>query len=401
MPIHLGQVKIGRLTVGPHVVDLDASRRGYVLVINDRRFVLGERARLACTTALVLMLHLVVLWGLTVPLKFADMPDVDQDVIQAELDQPPPPPEVQPVLPVELVPRPVPAPQPQPQPQPQQKPQPQKPAQSAPAAVQAPPTPQPQPQPQPQPAPEVAKPAPQVVNRPQETFDTPRNPTLQAHADVKLQSAQAPNQTLDPELKAANLKLKKKQEDELQAQQALTATAAANLGDIKLHDSSAPAMQTVVAPSGLTPDGTHLATGPSAAAGGASGAATGNGKTGLKGGRGNLSQALQNDDYCLTAQREGKPIPANCHMKSLTEMAAMTAKLDPHLQKEADAHAFQQKYKTSPGNAAYWKRDSPTSNPGVRLPDDDQAGAYTSAKDQRVMAGSDPDPQNSIHQTAH
>lgn len=382
--------------MGPYVVDLDASRRGYVLVVNDRRHVLGERARWISATALVLMLHLVVLWGLTVPLKFADMPDVDQDVIQAELYQMPPPPEVQPVIPVELVPRPVPAPRPQPQSQPQ--PQAQKLAQStpAPAPVPAPPAPQVQPSPEP------AKPMPQVVNRPQDTFDTPRNPTLQARADVKLQSAQAPDQTLDPELKAANLKLKKKQEEDLEAHQTLTATAAANVGDIKLHDSSAPSFQTVVAPSGLTPDGTHLATGASGGpAGGAAGAATGNGKTGLKGGRGSVSQALQNDDYCLKAQRDGKPIPANCHMKSLTEMAALTTKLDPHLQKEADAHAFQQKYKTTPGNDAYWKRNSPTSNPGVRLPDDDQAGAYTSAKDQRVMAGTDTDPQNSIHKTAH
>lgn len=400
MPLHLRQVKIGRLTMGPHVVDLDASRRGYILVVNDRRFLFGERARWTTVTALVLMLHLVVLWGLTVPLKLADMPDVDQDAIQAELYQTPPP-EVQPVMPVELMPRPVPAPQPQKQAEAQPQPQPQKVAQAAATPAPAPPTPQPQVQPQP--APQPVKPAPQVVNRPQDTFDTPRNPTLQARADVKLQSTQAPDQTLDPESKTANVKLKKKQEEELEARQILTATAAANLGDIKLHDSNAP-VQTVVAPSGLTPDGTHLATGSPPAGGGAGGAAgtqSGGGKTGLKGGRGSLSQALQNDDYCLKAQRDGKPIPANCHMKSLTEMAALTAKLDPHLQKEADAHAFQQKYKTTPGNDAYWKRNSPTSNPGVRLPDDDQAGAYTSDRDQRVMAGTDTDPQNSIHKTAH
>ena len=400
MPLHLRQVKIGRLTMGPHVVDLDASRRGYVLVVNERRLVFGERARWTTVTALVLMLHLLVLWGLTVPLKFADMPDVDQDVIQAELYQTPPPPEVQPVMPVDLMPRPVPAPQKQAEVQPQ--PQPQKPAQSAPASVPAPATPQPQPQPTPQPVQQPTKPAPQVVNRPQDTFDTPRNPTLQARADVKLQSTQAPDQTLAPESKTANVKLKKKQEEELEAKQTLTATTAANLGDIKLHDSNAP-VQTVVAPSGLTPDGTHLATGAPSAGGaaGAAGGATGGGKTGLKGGRGALSQALENDDFCLKAQRDGKPIPANCHMKSLTEMAGLTAKLDPHLQKEADAHAFQQKYKTTPGNDAYWKRNSPTSNPGVRLPDDDQAGAYTSDRDQRVMAGTDTDPQNSIHKTAH
>jgi hypothetical protein len=208
-------------------------------------------------------------------------------------------------------------------------------------------------------------------------------------------------------LKAANLKLKKKQEEELEARQTLTASLPADTaGDIKLHEAPAPSLQTVVAPSGLTPDGSHLAVGAPANIGGAAGGAaaaagSAGGKNGLKGGRGALSQALQNDDYCLKAQRDGKPIPANCHMKALTEMAALSMKLDPHLQKEADAHAFQQKYKTTPGNAAYWNRNNAPSTSGFRVPDDDQAGAYTSAKDQRVMAGTDPDPKNSIHKEAH
>ena len=89
-------------------------------------------------------------------------------------------------------------------------------------------------------------------------------------------------------------------------------------------------------------------------------------------------------------------------MKSLTEMAALSTKLDPHLQKEADAHAFQQKYKTTPGNQAYWSRNSVNSKPGSELGEaDDQAGAYTDPKAQRVFAGTDPDPKDSIHQTAH
>jgi hypothetical protein len=352
-------------------------------------------------TTLVLLLHLLALWLLIVSYpKVVDLPDTDRDILHAELDQPPPEPEVQPLLRLQLVPRPVPLPQPQPQTQPEPKPQ----AQQQPAAqaVPAPPTPQPVPQPTPEPA----KPAPQVINRPQETFDTPRTQTLQARSDVKLQSPSVPNQTLEPESKTADIRLKKKQEEELEARQTtMTALAPAAVGDVKLHEAPSQTLQTVVAPTGLTPDGTHLATGASQGgglqAGGAAGGAADGSKTGIKGGRGVLSQALQNDDFCLKAQRDGKPLPVGCHMKSLTEMAALTTKLDPHLQKEADAHAFQQKYKTTPGNAAYWKRNSPTSNPGVRLSDDDQAGAYTDPKDQRVLAGSNPDPQNSIHQTAH
>jgi len=384
MPIHLRQVKLGHLTFGPHLVALNASQRGYVIAINDRRVLIGERVRWALATTLVLIFHLVVLWVLILmPREPADLPDTDQDVIQAELyqPQPPPEPEVQPVLKVQLMPRPVAKSAPQPQKQ---------------TVAQAAPTPAPTP------APETAKPLPQVVNRPQETFDTPRNPTLQARADVKLQATQAPNQALDPESKTADVKLKKRQEEELQARQTLTASIPADVaGDLKVHEAPSQSVQTVVAPSGLTPDGTHLAVGAPPGAGivGAGALAGGHG---LKGGRGVLSQALQDDDFCLKAQRDGKPIPANCHMKSLTQMAALTTKLDPHLQKEADAHAFQQKYKTQPGNQAYWNRNNVNSRPGSQLGEgDDQAGAYTDSKDQRVMTGTDPDPKDSIHQEAH
>jgi hypothetical protein len=244
---------------------------------------------------------------------------------------------------------------------------------------------------------------PQIVNRPQEVLDVPRTPTLQARADVKLQTTQAPDQTLDPELKSANAKLKKKQEEELEARQTLTASIPADVaGELKLHEAPSQSLQTVVAPSGLTPDGTHLAVGAPPGGSAIGGGALAGGHNGLKGGRGILSQALQDDDFCLKAQRDGKPIPANCHMKSLTQMAGLTTKLDAHLQKEADAQAFQQKYKTQPGNQAYWNRNNVNSRPGSQLGEgDDQAGAYTDAKDQRVMAGTDPDPKDSIHQTAH
>ena len=393
MPIHLGQVKFGPLTFGPHHVALNASQRGYVVAINDRRVVIGERARWTLATVSVLAFHLLVFWVLIVmPREAVEPPDTDQDVIQVELYQPQPPqPQVQPVLRVQLTPLPVPKPQPQPQKQ-----------TIAQAASPAAPAPVPAP-PAPTPAPETAKPLPQVVNRPQETFDTPRSPTLQARADVKLQSTQAPDQALDPELKAANVKLKKKQEDELQAHQTLTASIPADVAaDLKVHEAPSQSVQTVVAPSGLTPDGTHLAVGAPPGAGIIGGGAAAGGHNGLKGGRGVLSQALQDDDFCLKAQRDGKPIPANCHMKSLTQMAALSTKLSPEMQKEADAHAFQQKYKNQPGNQAYWNRNNVNSRPGSQLGEgDDQAGAYTDPKDQRVMAGTDPDPKDSIHQTAH
>ncbi len=389
MPIHLRQVKLGPLSFGPHHVALNASQHGYVIAVNDRRMVIGQRARWTLAITVVLVCHLVALWVLILmPREIPEPPEVEPDIIQAELYQTPPIPEVQPILRVQLTPMPVPKPEPQPQKQ-----------TVAQAAAAPAPTPVPAP-PTPTPAPVPDKPAPKIVNRPQDTFDTPRNPTFQARADVKLQAAQAPEQTLDPELKAANVKLKKKQEDELQAHQTLTASIPADVtADLKVHEAPSQSLQTVVAPSGLTPDGTHLAVG-SPPGGGAVGGGTLAG--GLKGGRGGLTQALQDDDFCLKAQRDGKPIPAGCHMKSLTEMAALSTKLDPHLQKEADAHAFQQKYKTTPGNQAYWSRNSVNSKPGSELGEaDDQAGAYTDPKAQRVFAGTDPDPKDSIHQTAH
>ena len=392
MPIHVRQVKLGPVAFGPHVVALNAIRRGYVIEIDDRRLVIGARARWTLAIVSVLIFHLLVLWGLVItPRVPVDLPDTDQAVVQAEIDQPPPEPEVQPMLKVQLMPRPAAKLEPQPQKQ-------------TVAQAASPPAPAPVPAPPaPTPAPETAKPLPQIVNRPQEVLDVPRTPTLQARADVKLQTTQAPVQALDPELKAANTKLKKKQEEELQARQTLTASIPADMaGELKLHEAPSQSLQTVVAPSGLTPDGTHLAVGAPPGGGAAGGGALAGGHNGLKGGRGVLSQALQDDDFCLKAQRDGKPIPANCHMKSLTQMAGLTTKLDPHLQKEADAQAFQQKYKTQPGNQAYWNRNNVNSRPGSQLGEgDDQAGAYTDAKDQRVMAGTDPDPKDSIHQTAH
>jgi len=393
MPLRAEPVKFRQFTVGGHVVILDASQRGFVLEIDDRRFVMGDRAQKAFATTVVLLFHVLILWVFLASTgRDMNMPDlsVDQDVIQAELYQPEPPePQVQPVVPVQVVPRPVTPPKSVSQPQAQ--PQPQKQASVAPVPAPA----------QPQPTPVPDKPQPQVVNRPQDVFDTPRQPTLQTRSDVKLQNSQATGQTLDPELQAANTKLKKKQEEELEARQTVTATAS-NVGDLKLHEAPSSSVQTVVAPSGLTPDGTHLATGAPSAGGAAGAGAAAGGKTGLKGGRGGLTQALQNDDFCLKAQRDGKPIPADCHMKGLTEMAALSMKLDPHLQKEADAHAFQQKYKTTPGNDAYWKRGNVNSRPGSQLGEgDDEAGAYTDPKAQRVFTGTDTDPQNSIHKTAH
>ena len=236
MPIHLRQVKFGHLTLGPHVVALDASQRGYVLVIDDRRFVMGDRARWTVATTVVVVTHLLIIWGLIVYLpRDMQLPDHDQDVIQA--DQASlcrllclrcsrscacnccrvPCPSLNPNL--------------SRNPSRRNRPRRRLPWHWFPRRLRRQPTTVAAPF-------ELAMPMPQVVNRPQETFDTPRTPTLQARADVKLQSTQAPDQTLDPESKTANVKLKKKQEEELEAHQTLTATAASD-SDIKLHETTA------------------------------------------------------------------------------------------------------------------------------------------------------------------
>lgn len=397
-----------QLKIASQVVRLDASQQGYVLRVGDRRYVAGERSRWTFSTAVVLLAHALILWALIGSTwRPADLPTHDDDVIQAELYRPVEPP-VPPVEPVPVKREPMPQP-PQPQPQPP-KPQatPTK-AAEQPAPVPAPPTPEPAP---PVPAP-VQQPHLDIklAPRPQDDFTKPSKLSTQpAKADTKLQAVNVQAPTIDPESKAANIKLKKKEEDELDAKSSLATAHVPDAGDIKLHETPMPSIQTVVAPSGLTPDGTHLATGASAAPNGgsnaaaaslagAAGAAGGKGK--LTGGRGGLTQALQNDDFCLKAQRDGKPIPGDCHMKSMTQMAGLNQVLSPEMQKEAAAHEFQQRYKTSPGNAAYWKRGNAPAPNDPHISDDDQAGAYTSAKDQRVMTGTDSDPKNSIHKEAH
>ena len=395
-----------QLKIASQVVRLDAIQKGYVLVVGDRRYVAGERSRWTFSTAVVLLIHVLVLWALIgTQWHIANLPVHDDDVIQAELYRPVEPP-VPPVEPVPVTRQPVPEPEPQPQPPAPQQAPPKAAAQPVPAPPAPVPTP-PVPVPVQPPHPEI-----KIAPRPQDDFSAPSKLSTQpAKAEPKVQAVSVQAPTIEEEPKASNVKVKKKEDEQIDAKTSLATAHVPDAGDIKLHEAPSLSIQTVVAPSGLTPDGNHLATGASAPAGGggstaaaaslagAAGAAGGKGK--LTGGRGNLTQALQNDDYCLKAQRDGKPIPGGCHLKGMAQMAGLNQVLSPEMQKEAAAHDFQQRYKTQPGNAAYWKRGNAPEPNDAHISDDDQAGAYTSAKDQRVMTGTDSDPKNSIHKEAH
>ncbi|MGZ3305703.1 MAG: hypothetical protein ACXU8U_07555 [Asticcacaulis sp.] len=387
---------IWHVRVGQRVVTLDAVREGYVIASGDQRVVIDERMRWTVSTLVVLILHLLFLWALIgTRNKIADLPVRDEDIIQAELFTPQPPP----VAEVEPVHRPKPVPRQKPRrqsrPLPVQRPQ----AQQQQAAQQAAPVPAP-----PAPVPVPVKVLPKIAPNPREDFDRPKTPVLQSRSDPSLQNPNLQAVTLEPEAKTANIKLKKKEEEQLQARSSMTAVVP-DAGDLKLHDAALSAVPTLVAPSGLT-DGAHIAAGASAPAAGGGGspglgADASNGKGRLKGGRGALTQALQDHDYCIEMQTQGKPIPKGCDMKGLGQMAGLTRVLDPHMQKEADRHAFEQRYKTEPGNDAYWKwvNAGPSSQPGPR--DDSAPGTYTSPKAQRDYGGLDPDPKSTIKPEQH
>ena len=329
-----------------------------------------KRARLAGVLLVVLLLHLCFLWILvnTHSDEWNVRQLVDDDLPPPiELWQPtPPPPE--PVVPVEQV-KPEPRPEPQPQPQQQADQQEAAPAPSVqPTPVPAPPQPVAQPKPTPAPVPAVVVPQqkPQPVAAPA-----------------------APPQPVAAPAPMPNMKVKKKADDVLQKQ---ATDSVANVDDLNLHQVQAvdvPALQSVPA-SGLTDKSS--ATGAAPPAGGRLGSMQSQGMpSGLNGsglnGRGKLTQAMQNHDYCVAQQQAGKPIPANCDMASLTGMKPTGLKPDAGLQAAVAKKDADLRYQQATGNSDYWKRVNHVPTTSDRSDDLPKPGSYTGAKDQRVMGG--------------
>ena len=325
------------------------------------------RARLAGAVLLVLLFHALFLWVLVN--THSDTWNVrelveDELPVPIELWQPTPPPE------------PVPLPKPVPRPVEQQQPQPEQ--QQAQPAPSAPPAAVPQPVVQPQPAP-VVTPQPVVQPQPVPAVVVPQEKPAPVVAPVA-----PPQPVAAPDL-PPSIKLKKKTRE---AVQKMTADSTA-ADDLHLHEAlttDVPAIQNVPS-SGLSPK-------PSAppAPGGRLGAMQAQGlPSGIDGvglnGRGKLTQAMQNHDYCVAQQTAGKPIPATCDMAGLNGMKSQGLKADAALQAAVAKKDATARYTQASGNSDYWKRVNHVPTTSDRSDDLPKSGSYTGAKDQRIMAG--------------
>ncbi len=185
-----------------------------------------------------------------------------------------------------------------------------------------------------------------------------------------------------------NIKVKKRTAEALQKK---AEDSVSNVNDLNLHEVQAvdvPGLQAVPS-SGLAPKPSAQAP---AAPGGRLGAMQAQGLPGGANGvglngRGQLTQAMQNHDYCVAQQTAGKPIPANCNMASLTGMKPTGLKPDADFQKAVAKKDANARYTQAAGNSDYWKRVNHVPATSDRDDDLPKPGSYTGAKDQRVMAG--------------
>lgn len=336
----------------------------------DREVYIGRRSRLVASTAIVLGLHaLVILMLVYAHPPLLELPDVDKDVIEAELYRPEPIPEP--------VPRPVIQTHELPKVQPQRQ--------------QAQPEPIPQPQP-PTVTPEPYQPLPKVVPQTVEKLQNIKVPVVRTQDEPRLQSATSAAPTLQPEEAARPVITAKKKEDEAldTAKPQLATSAPDRASDLKLHDTPLPSVQ-AVAPSGLPAPPSQASAGGKASGAGAAGGAEALGP--LRGGRSGVSQALQNHESCVDLQTRGKPVPPDCHMAALSDMKSLGPKADPRLQATVAAKEAYQRYKTQPGNTEYWKRVNGSPSPRFEPPEGPQPGAYSNPKDDKIMNGINVDPK--------
>jgi hypothetical protein len=359
--------------------------RVITVTVAGRRFDIGERGRLTGATTAALLMHLVILWMLinAVP-RPMDLPEpqaIDAELYRVEPVPPPDEPKVQPVE--RVVPRPTqtpPAPQPQPQVQTQQ-------PQTATAPV-------PVPTPQPAPVPDKA-----VTTRDTETFQPLSRQSVRRQADLDVQSndrALPSVAAAEPDRQVDVAKKKKREDEALDANPKVASRR--DVTDLNVHEAALPAADAAPpAPSGLSPDASHLASQPPS--GSASGAAGARGAAGaaalgqLKGGRNGVTQALQNHESCVQIQQKGKTPPSDCNMVALGQASPLGLKPDPRLQAAAAARDAELRYKTQPGNADYWKRVNAAPQSRYEPPEGGKPGQYSNPKDDRVYNGTPNDPK--------
>ena len=325
----------------------------------------SRRSRLAGAIVLALILHGLLFWMLVAThpeIWNLDSQFVEEPFLPAEIWDVPPPkpePEVKPEPVPVIVPREV------------QQPDTPQPVDEAPRQMeQAPPAVVPQPVVQPQPVKPITvtipKEKPLDITAPATVADAPPSPSMSARA-------------------------KKKAQEELDAKAQETVSQVSDLNLHETPDINIPALQKVV-PSGLAPA--------DSGGGGRLGAmqppaGLPSGVGALKGGRGQVTQALQNHDWCVSTQKAGKPLPADCQMTDLASQKNLGPKPDAGLQAAVAKKDQTLRYKTSAGNDAYWNRVTHVPTAADQRDQAPQPGAYSSAKDQRNMGngGGTADPK--------
>ncbi|MFT4075380.1 MAG: hypothetical protein QM647_07580 [Asticcacaulis sp.] len=330
----------------------------------------SRRSRLVGATAMALVLHVLLFWMLvaTHPEMWnIDSRFIDDSYTPVELwpEPPIPQPDVQPEPIPQVVPREV---------QPVETP---KPADQAPRETQeAPPSP-------------VVAPAPQTVPQPVVQPQPAKPITVNIPKEKPLDIAGPATLSETPAPPSVSTRVKKKTQEEIQAK---SQAAVGQVSDLNLHEVpnvNMPALEKV-SPSGLAPP---------AGGGGRLGslqppAGLPSGTGVLKGGRGQVTQSLQNHDWCVSAQQSGKPLPPDCQMTDLASQKNLGPKPDADFQAAVAKKDQNLRYKTSPGNTAYWNRVVHVPTATDQRDQAPQPGAYSNAKDQRGMGngGGTADP---------
>lgn len=323
----------------------------------------SRRSRLMGATAMALGLHVLLFWMLvaTHPEMWnIDSRFIDNSYTPVELWQEPP----------------IPQPDVQPEPIPQVVPREVQSVETPRSADQAPPSsvmaPTPKTVPQPVVQPQPAKPI---------TVNIPKEKPLDITGPTTLSETPAPP--------SVSTRVKKKTQEEIQAK---SQAAVGQVSDLNLHEVAnvnMPALQKA-SPSGLAPSsgggGRQGSLQPPAGLPGGTGI--------LKGGRGQVTQSLQNHDWCVSAQQSGKPLPPDCQMTDLASQKNLGPKPDADFQAAVAKKDQNLRYKTSAGNAAYWNRVVHVPTAADQRDQAPQPGAYSNAKDQRGMGngGGTADP---------
>ena len=254
--------------------------------------------------------------------------------------------------------------------------------------------------PQPQVRNKQAAAEPQIAPKPQTVPDPVPVPVSQPQVVPKPQVAPKPQPVIAPVpvpevAPSPIIRAKPKKTDEpLQAK--ATAPEAVTVNDLNLHETTTP-VPSLVPPSGLTPPASQQAAGSAAPGGGANGAAGKVDYGALRGGRGQVTQALQNHGSCVSIQIKGRTVPSDCKMKGLADMSPLGPPPNSDLQRTVAQKDAYLKYKTQPGNSDYWQRVNAAPDNNKHVPDPDlHKGAYSDEKNRRVINGLDTDPKNDI-----